>query len=83
MPHVMVIQVIEPIEEKGNLMEILLKDDRFGEFVTALVVTQLVTILRDENKHFTLFIPTDEAFTDAPPDVVERILSDKNTLESK
>ena len=63
-------------------MEILLRDNRFGEFVTALVVTQLVSVLRDENRQFTLFAPTDATFTDAPPDVVERILSDKDVLES-
>lgn len=76
-------QVVEPVNEKGTLMEILLREDRFGELVTALIVTQLGNILRDENRMFTLFAPTDEAFRNAPPDVIERILNDKNVLESR
>ena len=58
-------------------------DDRFGEVVTAMVVTQLMTLLRDNSRFLTVFAPTDAAFRRAPPDLVERILQDKHVLESQ
>ena len=76
------LQVIEPIPERGTLMEILLGDDRFGELVTAMIVTQLGNILRDNSRFLTVFAPTDAAFRNAPPAVVERILEDKDILQS-
>ena len=75
-------QVIEPIPERGNLMDTLLGDDRFGELVTAIIVTQLGNLLRDNSHFLTVFAPTDTAFRKAPPAIVERILEDKDVLES-
>ena len=63
-------------------MEQMINDDRFGELVTALIVTQLGNILRDTKQSFTIFAPTDTAFRDAPQSVVERILNNKEVLES-
>ena len=60
----------------------LIQDDRFGELVTAFIVTQLGNVLRDTTRYYTVFAPTDLAFRNAPQGIVSRILDDKTTLES-
>ncbi len=80
-------QVLTPVPARGTLMELLLRDDRFGELVTALIVTGLGTLLRGGGggggRFLTVLAPTDAAFRNAPPAVVERILQDKHVLESE
>ena len=78
-------QVIEPIDRASaaNVMELLLYDPDLGEFVTALVLTQLTEVLRASSGSFTIFAPSDRAFRAAPPDLIDRVLGDSVLVESK
>ncbi|KAI0230149.1 Transforming growth factor-beta-induced protein ig-h3 [Lamellibrachia satsuma] len=73
-------KVISPIKTEGStITELLLRDGKFGELVTALIVTGLGNDLREEGP-FTIFAPTDAAFRKAPQEVVDRILNNKEVL---
>ena len=60
-----------------------MQDDRFGELMTALIVSDLANELRDESATFTLLAPTDEVFQRAPRELINRILADKELVKSK
>ena len=62
-------------------MDLMLEDDRLGEMVTALIVTQLGNDLRGPGPH-TVFAVTDDAFANGPEEFIERILNDQFLLES-
>ncbi|XP_013413814.1 transforming growth factor-beta-induced protein ig-h3 [Lingula anatina] len=70
-------KVIYPIPDK-TIMDILLEDGRFGELVTALILTRRADLLR-ETGPFTLFAPTDAAFRNLPADIVSRVFDPDNT----
>ena len=69
---------MEPLNGK-TVMDLMLEDDRFGEMVTAFIVSGLD--LRGPGP-YTVFAVTDEAFTNAPEEVIERILNDEDLLKS-
>ena len=75
--------MISPILNNASIMDLLIEDDRFGELVTAMVITGFTSKLLDKKKDYTLFAPTDAAFRAAPPDVMERILNNKDILHSE
>ena len=77
-------QLVEPFLERGTIMDILLSDGQyqFGELATALIVTQLGSVLRSNENFHTVFAPTDEAFRNAPQKIVDKILNDKGLLTS-
>ena len=66
----------------GSVMDLLLADGRFEELVTGLIVTGLANELRDKG-HYTIIAPTDDAFRGAPEGVLDRILTDKESLKSQ
>lgn len=70
-------KVVEPISSQGTVMDILTRDGNFGELVTALVVTGMNNELRSAGPH-TVFAPTDAAFRNAPPTIVNKILNDRD-----
>lgn len=73
-------KVISPVKTDGSTVtELLLQDGRFGELVTALIVSGLGNDLRGPGP-FTVFAPTDAAFRKAPQEVVDRILNNKDAL---
>ena len=77
-------QVIEPIGKSvGSVMEKILFDPNLGEFVTALVLTDLANHLRGSSGSYTIFAPTDEAFRNAPKELINRVLDDNILVESK
>ncbi len=64
-------------------MEKILFDDDLGEFVTALVLTNLANELRGASGSYTILAPTDQAFQNAPIDFITRVLSDNILVESE
>ena len=64
-------------------MEKVLFDPNLGEFVTALVLTDLANNLRGSTGAYTIFAPTDEAFRNAPKNLINRVLNDNSLVESK
>lgn len=73
--------MIQPVPDNATIMDTLLTSDRFGELVTALIVTGLTQKLLDRDKFYTVFAPTDAAFRSAPKEFIEKILNDKDALE--
>lgn len=74
-------KVIKPFPNRGSVMDALISDDRFSELVTALIVSDVGNELRDVTKTFTIFAPTDSAFRSAPPEIINRILTDKELVK--
>ena len=72
---------MQPIGSQGSVMDILIRDGNFGEFVTGLAVTSLHNELQSRGPH-TVFAPTDAAFRNAPRNVIQRILNDKDLTRS-
>lgn len=62
-----------PIE---SLIEVLTEDGRFETLISLLEQAGLMNELQDVSGNFTLFAPTDEAFDQADPDLVEEWVSD-------
>ncbi len=76
--------MITPIDKSvGTVMEKILFDDDLGEFVTALVLTDLANELRGASGSYTIIAPTDEAFRKAPKDLITRVFSDNTLVESE
>lgn len=72
-----------PYRKQDTVMQALTEDSRFGEFVTALILTGLAEELRERAGTYTVFAPTDEAFANAPQDLMRRVLNDKEEVKSK
>ena len=64
-------------------MEKVLFDPDLGEFVTALVLTDLANHLRGSTGAYTIFAPIDEAFRNAPKHLINRVLNDNKLVESE
>lgn len=74
--------MIQPYPNRGTIMDILLRYERFGELVTALIVSDLGNELRETGESYTIFAPTDRAFRSAPSEIINRILNDKELVRS-
>ena len=66
----------EPVEEK-TIVDIAVEDGRFTTLVAALQAAELVETLQGEGP-FTVFAPTDEAFSKLPAGTVEELLKPEN-----
>lgn len=73
-------QVVRPVERHVTLLDVLTLDDRFVEFVTALVMTSISTELKTA-VHYTVFAPTDAAFRSVDRASLNRILNDVELLK--
>ena len=71
--------VSEP--ELKSIVEIAVEDERFSTLVTALEAADLVSTLSGEGP-FTVFAPTDDAFSQLPDGTVDALLNDIPTLRS-
>jgi transforming growth factor-beta-induced protein len=63
-----------------TVVDIAAGDKRFSTLVTALKAADLVDTLKGQGP-FTIFAPTDEAFSKLPPGTVESLLKDTPTLK--
>lgn len=63
----------------SSLMETLVNDGRFDTFVSALQASNLSDRLHASGP-FTVFAPTDDAFTGLPEGVVDRMMDDVSSL---
>ena len=83
----MVFQVLEPLNEKKTVFDELVYDqkNRFGELVTSLILTGVAVELQDDSKMFTVFAPTDAAFRNLAPELLDRIIrkKDNEALKSR
>merc|ERR1711893_364651 len=61
--------------------EVLTKDGRFGTLLTAITKAGLVETLQGEGP-FTIFAPTDSAFSRIPTDTLDTVLADNELLTS-
>ena len=79
----LVFEVIKPLDTQGNLAERIFADDRYSQFQMALFVADMVNKLKNSNKGYTVLAPTNEAFAKLPSHLMDRILTDATTAESK
>ncbi|XP_054270293.1 transforming growth factor-beta-induced protein ig-h3-like [Macrosteles quadrilineatus] len=63
-----------------DLAELLAQDGRFQELSRAMDKSGLMVKLRDPEQAFTIFAPSDEAFTKIQPSRLSKILNDRNAL---
>lgn len=64
-----------------NIVQTAMETGRFNTLVTALQAAGLVETLSGQGP-FTVFAPTDEAFTKLPPGTVQELLKDIPKLKS-
>lgn len=64
-----------------NIVEVAVADpDNFSTLVTALTAADLVTTLSDEDAMFTVFAPTNTAFSAVDPGALSALLADTDAL---
>ena len=77
-------QVILPPTAKGNptqsVVDIATSNSAFSTLVTALSAADLVSTLSDETATFTVFAPTNDAFSKIDSDVLSNLLDDSAAL---
>ena len=67
----------------GNLTELLFRDAaQFSQFIQVMYTSQLTSSLREEGP-FTMFVPSNYAFSRLPKALEERILRDKELAEGE
>ena len=64
-------------EESSTIVDLALADGRFSTLAAALTKAELVSVLQGEGP-FTVFAPTDEAFSKLPKGTVESLLKPEN-----
>jgi transforming growth factor-beta-induced protein len=67
--------VLLPPESVGSIVDIAVADGRFENLVTALLEADLAETLAGEGP-FTVFAPTDDAFSQLPEGTLEALLAD-------
>lgn len=68
-------------ESKGTIVDIAVSNPEFSTLVTALQEADLVEVLSSDGP-FTVFAPTNEAFSKIPEATLNEILADKEQLTS-
>ena len=64
--------------ETGNIVEVLSTNPSFSNLVEALEAAGLVDTLADSSSSYTLFAPTDEAFSKLPEGALDYLLKPEN-----
>lgn len=76
--------VLLPPQEKGqpqnNIVETAIAAEEFTTLVAAVEAAGLTTLLADESKKFTVFAPTDAAFSVLGEETLDAILADTEVL---
>ncbi len=65
-----------------NIVETAISNGSFNTLVTALQATGLDTVLADESNTYTVFAPTDDAFTALGSETVNGLLADPEALKN-
>ena len=68
-----------PLRVHGTIVDVAVSNPAFSTLVAALTAADLVTTLQGPGP-FTVFAPTNEAFAQVPPAVLNLLLSDKKAL---
>lgn len=63
-----------------SIVDTAIADGRFTTLVAALQATGLDAVLRDEERNFTVFAPTDDAFAALGEDTINALINDPDTL---
>lgn len=63
----------------GNIMDMLIEDGRFQKFVQTLETAEMDKMLREKGP-FTVFAPTDDAFSQLMAATLEKLLEDTDRL---
>lgn len=63
-----------------NIVETALAAGTFNTLAAALEATNLVPVLTDDSRQFTVFAPTDEAFAALGQETINALLADPDTL---
>ncbi|XP_076468128.1 transforming growth factor-beta-induced protein ig-h3-like [Babylonia areolata] len=74
-------KVVKPLQVEGNLAEKIFADSRYSQFQMALFVSEMVNLLRQQGSGYTVLAPTNQAFSQLPSDLLDRILTDATTAE--
>jgi uncharacterized surface protein with fasciclin (FAS1) repeats len=77
-PQEMAMEEAEPMD-RADIVDIAVEDGRFTTLVSAVEAAGLVDTLKSDGP-FTVFAPTDEAFSKLPQGTVEALLGDLPTL---
>ena len=80
--HVIDAVLIPPAdpEPAGTIVDVALANGSFTTLVAALQATGLDAVLADETATFTVFAPTDDAFSALGEDTINALLADTDTL---
>jgi uncharacterized surface protein with fasciclin (FAS1) repeats len=67
----------------GNMTDVMFRDSsQFSQFIQVLYTSEIFSLLR-EGGPFTLFAPSNYAFSRLPPLLLERVLREQITAEGK
>jgi len=75
-------QTEKPETTQLNIVETAVAAGSFEVLATALAATDLIDTLSDPNEQFTVFAPTDDAFSALPDGTLEALLADPNALKN-
>jgi len=65
-----------PIVSSGSIVDVAVADGRFTTLVAALQATSLDSVLADQSSTFTVFAPTDDAFSVLSEDAIKSLFGD-------
>lgn len=74
--------MIKPLDSTGNLADVLLKQETYSKFSQLLYKANLVELLSGD-RLFTIFVPTNAAFSKLSGVIKEKILTERKTAEGK
>ncbi len=77
-------QTIEMTQEQSqqNIVDVAISDGRFTTLVAALEATELDDVLADDAANFTVFAPTDDAFSVLGQQTIAELLNDTEALSN-
>lgn len=73
---------MKPLDYIGSMADVILKDTMYSTFSTVLYRAEMVEFLRD-NKHYTVFAPTNTAFERLSENMKRKVLRDKATAQGQ
>ncbi|KAL5012780.1 hypothetical protein ScPMuIL_011331 [Solemya velum] len=74
-------KVLKPLDYIGSIADVILKNTMYSTFATVLYRAEMVEFLRD-NKHYTVFAPSNSAFERLSESLRRKVLRDKATAQA-
>jgi len=71
----------QPVQDQLNIVETAVAAGSFDVLASALAATGLVDTLSNPDEQFTVFAPTDDAFSALPDGTLEALLADPDALK--